>query len=117
VDAYRFNVYSKASGIQTTTGATLSASTVLATIDAAALALDEYEVPADGRFTAEEYQIATISRMTGPRASRPSFRAILKTIRRMRRGGDITNYVNRGIRNFQIEINMLDIIVILTGSG
>jgi hypothetical protein len=48
------------------------------------------EVPADGRFTTEEFKIATISRMTGPRSSRPSFRAITKTIRRMRRGGDIT---------------------------
>ena len=44
------------------------------------------EVPTDGKFTAQEYTLATVSLMTGPRAQRPSFRAIRKTIRRMRSG-------------------------------
>jgi len=49
VDAYRFAKYASWSGISTTTAATLSASTVLAAIDAAALQMDEDEVPPEGR--------------------------------------------------------------------
>lgn len=44
------------------------------------------EVPTDGKFTVEEVTLATVSLMTGPRASRPSWRAIRKTIIRMRSG-------------------------------
>jgi len=49
IDAYRFWKYAAKSGIQTTTGATLTANTVLAAIDAAHAALDTYHVPAEGR--------------------------------------------------------------------
>lgn len=44
------------------------------------------EIPTDGSYTAQEYTLATVSLMTGPRAQRPTTRAIRKTIRRMRSG-------------------------------
>lgn len=47
------------------------------------------EAPERG-FSQTEIIIATVSRMTGPRASRPTFRAVRKTILRMRKGSDIT---------------------------
>lgn len=70
VDAYRFAKYAGTSGILTTTGATLSSSTVLAAIDAASLALDEYEVPMEGRVlfvssTVNKFLEAAITRMLG----------------------------------------------------
>jgi len=49
VDAYRFAKYASWSGISTTTAATLTATTILAAIDAAGLQLDEDEVPSEGR--------------------------------------------------------------------
>lgn len=49
VDAYRFGVYAGWSGIQTVAGATLSSSTILAAIDEASGALDDYDVPEEGR--------------------------------------------------------------------
>lgn len=48
VDAYRFGVYAGWSGIDGTTG-TLSSGTVLDAFDAAMLAMDENEVPDEGR--------------------------------------------------------------------
>jgi len=70
VDAYRFAKYAGWSGISTTTGATLSASTILAAIDAAALQLDEDEVPPEGRLlyvssTVNKFLEAAITRMLG----------------------------------------------------
>ena len=49
LDAYRFATYASWSSIDTTTGATLTSSTVLAAIDAANLSMDNNEVPAEGR--------------------------------------------------------------------
>lgn len=49
VDAYRFAKWAGASGISTTTGATLTKDTILAAIDAAILQLDEDEVEPEGR--------------------------------------------------------------------
>ena len=49
IDAYRFAKYASWSAISTTTGATLTSSTVLAAIDAASLQLDTDEVPPEGR--------------------------------------------------------------------
>lgn len=50
IDAYRFARYASWTGVQVIdTPATLAANSVLAAIDAAALALDEAEVPAEGR--------------------------------------------------------------------
>ena len=49
VDAYRFATYAGWASIDTTTGATLSASTVLAALDAAALSMDNNQVPLEGR--------------------------------------------------------------------
>jgi hypothetical protein len=50
VDAYRFARYASWSGIQTTSGATLSDyAGVIAAIDVASLAMDEAEVPPEGR--------------------------------------------------------------------
>lgn len=50
LDAYRFATYAGWSGIQTTTAAALAASAdVLNAIDAASLALDEEQVPSEGR--------------------------------------------------------------------
>lgn len=49
IDAYRFAAVASKSGIQTTTGADLTSSTVAAAIDAAVIALDTKEVPEEGR--------------------------------------------------------------------
>jgi hypothetical protein len=50
VDAYRFSRYASWSGItEVASPTTLASSTILAAIDAAALVLDEAEVPAEGR--------------------------------------------------------------------
>jgi hypothetical protein len=49
LDAYRFSKYASWSNIQTVAGATLTSSNVLAAIDAAGLALDNAEVPSEGR--------------------------------------------------------------------
>jgi len=49
LDAYRFAKYAGTSGIQTVTGATLDANSILTAIDAAKLALDQNEVPREGR--------------------------------------------------------------------
>lgn len=58
VDAYRFNEYASWSGItEVASPTTLASSTILAAIDAAALVLDEAEVPAEGRLL---YVSATI---------------------------------------------------------
>jgi hypothetical protein len=70
IDAYRFAKFAGWSGIQTVAGATLSASTVLAAIDAASLALDEEEVPSEGRLlfvssTVNKFLQAAITRMLG----------------------------------------------------
>ncbi|HZW02882.1 MAG TPA: hypothetical protein VFF68_03075 [Anaerolineaceae bacterium] len=49
-DAYRFAKYASTTGIQVVAeGATLASNTILAAFDAAMLALDEKEVPAEGR--------------------------------------------------------------------
>ena len=48
-DAIRFAKMASASNILTTTGATLTSSTVIAALDAAILAMDEAEVPKEGR--------------------------------------------------------------------
>lgn len=49
LDAYRFAKYAGWADIQTTGGATLDANSILAAIDAAKLALDQKEVPREGR--------------------------------------------------------------------
>jgi len=50
MDAYRFATYAGTVGIQAiSAGATLTAATILPAIDAASLALDDKEVPAEGR--------------------------------------------------------------------
>lgn len=49
LDAYRFAKYAGTSGIQTVDGATLDANSILTAIDAAKLALDQNEVPREGR--------------------------------------------------------------------
>jgi len=49
LDAYRFSKYASASNINAATPATLTADTIIGAIDAAKLALDEDEVPAEGR--------------------------------------------------------------------
>lgn len=49
LDAVRFSKYASASGILTTTAADLTSSTVVAAIDAAIAAMDEAEVPQEGR--------------------------------------------------------------------
>lgn len=70
VDAVRFAAWASAVGIQTVAGATLDASTILPAIDAASLALDEAEVPEDGRrlyisSTCNRFLRAAISRSLG----------------------------------------------------
>lgn len=74
VDAYRFSKYASWSGIQTVAGATLTSSTVLAAIDAAALALDEEEVPTEGRLLYVSSAVgkmidAAVTRMLGNESS------------------------------------------------
>ncbi|MBA3572545.1 MAG: hypothetical protein H0W34_11370 [Pyrinomonadaceae bacterium] len=49
VDAYRFAKYASWSGISTTTGATLTAGTILAALDVASAQLNADEVPLEGR--------------------------------------------------------------------
>ena len=49
LDAYRFAKYAGTSGIQTVAGATLDENSILTAIDAAKLALDQNEVPREGR--------------------------------------------------------------------
>lgn len=49
LDAYRFAKYASTPGIQTVAGATLDANSILTAIDAAKLALDQNEVPREGR--------------------------------------------------------------------
>jgi len=49
IDAYRFAKYASGAGLVVGTGATLSSSTIVAAIDAAILALNEAEVPEEGR--------------------------------------------------------------------
>lgn len=70
VDAYRFAKFAGWSGISTVAGATLSASTVLAAIDAAVAQMDTDEVPEEGRIlfvsnTVNGYLKAAITRMLG----------------------------------------------------
>jgi len=70
VDAYRFYKYASASGIQSATPATLSSTTVLAAIDAAKQALDDEEVPVEGRIlfvsSSVQHMIeAAVTRMYG----------------------------------------------------
>jgi len=61
IDAYRFAKYASTSGINVVgTPATLDSTTVLAAIDAAALVLDEAEVPAEGR---KLYVSSTVNKM------------------------------------------------------
>ena len=85
VDAYRFAKYASWSSISTTTGATLSASTVLAAVDAASLQLDEDEVPPEGRLlyvssTVGKFIDAAVTRMLG---NENSANRILETLDRM----------------------------------
>lgn len=49
LDAYRFAKYASTASINAATPATLTADTIIAAIDAAKLALDEDEVPSEGR--------------------------------------------------------------------
>jgi hypothetical protein len=49
LDAYRFAAYAGWSSIDTTAGATLTSSTVLAAFDAAMLSMDNNQVPSEGR--------------------------------------------------------------------
>jgi len=74
VDAYRFAKYASWSGIQTVAGATLTSGTVLAAIDVAQEALDNYEVPAEGRRLFVSPAVArlisaAVTRMLGNEAS------------------------------------------------
>jgi hypothetical protein len=70
LDAYRFAKYAGWSGIDTVAGATLTSGTVLAAIDAAALSMDNNEVPQEGRLlfvspTVNSYIRAAVTRMLG----------------------------------------------------
>lgn len=68
VDAYRFSKYASWAGIQEVgTPATLSSATILAALDAAALALDNNEVPTDGRIL---FVSATVNSMLKAAVSR-----------------------------------------------
>jgi hypothetical protein len=67
IDAYRFAKYSTWSGADTTTGATLTSSTVLAAIDAAGASMDANEVPAEGRLL---YVSPTVNRMISAAVTR-----------------------------------------------
>jgi len=67
LDATRFAEYATSAGNKVGTGATLSASTILAALDEAELALNEDEVPEEGRVlyitpTCKQYLEAAISR-------------------------------------------------------
>lgn len=71
IDAYRFAKFASTSGIGVVgSPATLTASTILPAIDAAALVLDEAEVPAEGRrlyvsSTCQKFLQAAVTRMLG----------------------------------------------------
>jgi hypothetical protein len=74
VDAYRFAKYASTASISTTAGATLTSSTVLAAVDAAALQMDEDEVPPEGRLlyvssTVGKMIDAAVTRMLGNESS------------------------------------------------
>jgi hypothetical protein len=74
VDAYRFAKYSSWSSISTTTGATLTSTSVLSAIDAASLQLDEDEVPPEGRLLFVSSSVgkmvdAAVTRMLGNESS------------------------------------------------
>jgi hypothetical protein len=70
LDAYRFAVYAGWSGISTVAGATLAANSVLAAIDAAALQLNNDQVPTEGRIlfvspNVHSYLKSAVTRMLG----------------------------------------------------
>jgi hypothetical protein len=70
IDAYRFAKFASWSGISTVAGATLSAGTVLAAIDAAVAQMDADEVPEEGRLlfvsnTVAGYLKAAMTRILG----------------------------------------------------
>jgi hypothetical protein len=70
IDAYRFAKYAGWSGISTVAGATLSAGTVLAAIDAGMAQMDADEVPQEGRLVYVSnavggYVKAAVTRMLG----------------------------------------------------
>lgn len=70
VDAYRFAKYASWSGVSTTAGATLNASTVLAAIDAALAQMSADEVPEEGRLLFVSTAVASyiqgaVTRMLG----------------------------------------------------
>lgn len=74
LDAYRFAKYAGWSSISTTTGATLSSSTVLAAVDAAQAQMDTDEVPSEGRLlfvstAVSGYLKAAVTRMLGNESS------------------------------------------------
>lgn len=67
LDAYRFAKYATGAGNVVAAGATLASGTILAALDAATLALDEDEVPEEGRIlyissTCNDYLKAAVSR-------------------------------------------------------
>jgi hypothetical protein len=68
IDAYRFAEYASWSGVSTTSAATLSASTILAALNAAKTQMNEDEVPEEGRLlylssTVGQYLDAAVTRM------------------------------------------------------
>jgi hypothetical protein len=75
VDAYRFAKYAAWAGVGLVNpDATLSATTVLAAIDAASLVLDEAEVPSEGRLlyissTVNKFLQSAVTRMLGNESS------------------------------------------------
>lgn len=74
LDAYRFAKYAGWSGISTVAGATLSAASVLAAIDAAKAQMDADEVPAEGRIlfvssAVKGYLEGAVTRMLGNEGS------------------------------------------------
>lgn len=74
IDATRFAKYASTSGVLTTAGATLDKDTILPAIDAASLAMDEAEVPSEGRIlfissTCERFMRATINRQLANESS------------------------------------------------
>lgn len=74
LDAYRFAKYASTASINAATPATLSADTILTALDAAKLALDEDEVPREGRLlyisdTCLSYLESKVSRFLGNESS------------------------------------------------
>lgn len=74
LDAYRFAKYASTSSINAATPATLTADTILTALDAAKLALDEDEVPREGRLlyisdTCLSYLESKVSRFLGNESS------------------------------------------------